>query len=495
MNLNEKIEVAKQLEKLKVDVIEAGFAIASPGDFESVKTIAGMIKDSTVCSLARAVKKDIDAAYGAVKGAQSPRIHVFLATSPVHMQYKLKMSPEEVLHTSREMVAYARSLCPNVEFSAEDASRSDPAFLVQVFEGVIKAGASVINIPDTVGYSTPDEMFKLVDYIVKHTAGIEKCEISTHCHNDLGMGVANSLAAVSAGATQLECTINGLGERAGNAALEELVMALHTRKQYFDAQCRINTTQLYAASRLLQNITGIQAPPNKAIVGANAFAHESGIHQHGVLSERTTYEIMTPESVGIPKNLMVLGKHSGRHAFADRLSALGYNLTEQELDKAFVQFKELTDKKKEILDRDIEAIVTNRVLEVQELYSLSRFIINSGNTIPATAMIALNYGGEEIENVSMGDGPVDAAFKAINNIAKKDFVLDNYSLRSVTEGQDALGEAVVKISFEGIGVTGRGLSTDVVESSIKAYLNGVNKILAKYDARGGMQDEDALGGV
>jgi 2-isopropylmalate synthase len=495
MNLNEKIEVAKQLEKLKVDVIEAGFAIASPGDFESVKTIAGIIKDSTVCSLARAVKKDIDAAYGAVKGAQSPRIHVFLATSPVHMQYKLKMSPEEVLHTSREMVAYARSLCPNVEFSAEDASRSDPAFLVQVFEGVIKAGASVINIPDTVGYSTPDEMFKLVDYIVKHTAGIEKCEVSTHCHNDLGMGVANSLAAVSAGATQLECTINGLGERAGNAALEELVMALHTRKQYFDAQCRINTTQLYAASRLLQNITGIQAPPNKAIVGANAFAHESGIHQHGVLSERTTYEIMTPESVGIPKNLMVLGKHSGRHAFADRLSALGYNLTEQELDKAFVQFKELTDKKKEILDRDIEAIVTNRVLEVQELYSLSRFIINSGNTIPATAMIALNYGGEEIENVSMGDGPVDAAFKAINNIAKKDFVLDNYSLRSVTEGQDALGEAVVKISFEGIGVTGRGLSTDVVESSIKAYLNGVNKILAKYDARGGMQDEDALGGV
>ena len=405
------------------------------------------------------------------------------------------MKPEEVLQQSIDMVTYAKSLCPDVEYSAEDACRSDWDFLVKVFEAVIKAGANVINIPDTVGYTTPDEMYRLVDYIMKNTRGIEKIEVSTHCHNDLGMAVANSLTAVSAGATQLECTINGLGERAGNAALEELVMALHTRKQYFDAECRVNTTQLYAASRLLQNITGIQAPPNKAIIGANAFAHESGIHQHGVLAERSTYEIMTPESVGIPKNLMVLGKHSGRHAFADHLNALGYTLTEEELDKAFVQFKELTDKKKDILDRDIVAIVTNRVLEVPELYSLARFIINSGNTIPATAMIALKYGEDEVENVSMGDGPVDAAFKAINSIVKKDFVLDNYSLRSVTEGQDALGEAVVKLSFEGIGVTGRGLSTDVVESSIKAYLNGVNKLLAKLDLKGEVLDEQTGSGV
>lgn len=495
MNLNEKIEVAKQLEKLKVDIIEAGFAVASPGDFESVKTIAGIIKDCTVCSLSRAIKKDIEASYEAVKKAVSPRIHVFLATSPVHMKYKLKMTPDEVLSQAKEMVAYAKSLCPDVEFSAEDACRSEWDFLIKVYDGVIAAGANVVNIPDTVGYTTPDEMYRLVDYIRQNTKGIEKAEISVHCHNDLGMAVANSLTAIKAGALQLECTINGLGERAGNAALEELVMAVATRTKYFDAECRVNARQLYTSSRLVQNITGITAPPNKAIVGANAFAHEAGIHQHGVMAERTTYEIMTPESVGIPKNLMVLGKHSGRHAFAERLSTLGYNLMEEELDKAFMQFKELTDKKKVILDRDLEAIVSNRVLEVPETYSLSRFIINSGNTIPSTAMVALKFGGEETENVSMGDGPVDAAFKAINSIVNKDFVLDDYSLRSVTEGHDALGEAVVKLFYEDISVTGRGLSTDIIESSIKAYLNGVNKILAQYEAKGVLRDEPAGSGV
>jgi len=495
MDLNEKLEVAKQLEKLKVDVIEAGFPIASPGDFESVRAIAGIIKDSIVCGLARATKKDIDAVYQAVKQAQAPRIHTFIATSPVHMKYKLKMDPEDVLAQAGQMVAYAKSLCPDVEFSAEDACRSDWDFLVRIYEKVIAAGANVINIPDTVGYTTPDEIYRLTEYVRKNTKGIEKAEISVHCHNDLGMAVANSLAAVTAGAGQIECAINGLGERAGNAALEEVVMGLNTRKQYFDTDCRVNTAQLYSASRLIQNITGIQVPPNKAIIGANAFAHESGIHQHGVMAERTTYEIMTPESVGIPKNFMVLGKHSGRHAFSDRLKDLGYTLSEAELDKAFTQFKELTDKKKNILDRDLEAIISDRVLEIPETYALSRFIINSGNTIPATAMIALKCGGEEIEDVSIGDGPVDAAFKAINNLLKKEFVLEDYSLRSVTEGQDALGEAVVKLSFGDIGVTGRGLSTDIIESSIKAYLNGVNKILAQEEMKGANEVEPTGSGI
>ncbi len=481
MDLNEKIEVAKQLEKLKVDIIEAGFAIVSKGDFESVSSIAGMIKDCTVCSLARTTKNDIDAAYKALKKAVSPRIHTFIATSPVHMKYKLKMEPEDVLALAGQMVAYAKSLCPDVEFSAEDACRSDWDFLVRIYEKVISSGANVINIPDTVGYTTPDEMFNLVDYIRKNTKGIEKAEISVHCHNDLGMAVANSLIAVSAGATQIECAINGLGERAGNAALEEVVMGLNTRKKYFKADCRINTTQLYSASRLIQGITGIQVPPNKAIVGANAFAHEAGIHQHGVLSERTTYEIMTPESVGIPQNQMVLGKHSGRHAFSERLKVLGYTLNEEDLNKAFTQFKELTDKKKVISDRDLEAIVNDQVSEIQEIYSLSRFIINSGNTISSTATITLKHGSGEEENVSIGDGPVDASFKAINNIIKKEFVLEDYSLHSVTEGQDALGEAVVKLSYGGVTVIGRGLSTDIIDSSIKAYLNGANKILAQIN--------------
>jgi 2-isopropylmalate synthase len=495
MDFNEKLEVAKQLEKLKVDVIEAGFPIASPGDFESVKAIAGVVKDCIVCGLARATKKDIDAVYQAVRKAAAPRIHTFIATSPVHMKYKLKMEPEEVLRQAGEMVAYAKSLCPDVEFSAEDAIRSDPEFLVHVLENAIAKGANVINIPDTVGYTTPEEMAALIAYVRDHAKGIEKAEISVHCHNDLGMAVANSLAAVTAGAVQIECAINGLGERAGNAALEEVVMGLHTRRQYFQAECRINTSQLYSVSRLVQNITGIQVPPNKAVIGANAFAHESGIHQHGVMAERTTYEIMTPESVGIPRNFMVLGKHSGRHAFAERLKDLGYALSDAELDKAFEQFKALTDKKKNILDRDLEAIVSDRVLEVPERYALTRFIINSGNTIPATATVALRCGDDEVEDVSMGDGPVDAAFKAINNMLKREFVLGDYSLRSVTEGQDALGEAVVKLSYENIAVTGRGLSTDIIESSIKAYINGVNKILAQEELKGADEVEPTGSGI
>ncbi|MDP2891810.1 MAG: 2-isopropylmalate synthase [Bacillota bacterium] len=479
MNINEKVEMALQLEKLNVDVIEAGFAIASPGDLASVQAVARAVKGCTVASLARTMEKDIDAAWEGVKNAASPRIHTFIATSPIHMQYKLKMTPEQVLERTAAMVAYAKKHCSDVEFSAEDACRSDWSFLVRVIAAAIKNGATVINIPDTVGYSTPDEMHALISHIRKNVAGIEKVDISVHCHDDLGMAVANSLAAVRAGAVQVECTINGIGERAGNTALEEVVMALNTRKQYFDLECRVQTKQLYRTSRLLQAIIGIAVPPNKAIVGANAFAHEAGIHQHGVLAERSTYEIMTPESIGVPQNTMVLGKHSGRHAFEDRLKVLGYQLEKEELDTAFEQFKALADKKKVILDNDLDAIIGNKVVEGPEAYHLQSFVINSGNTITATAIISLDSGGTIFESVSIGDGPVDAAFKAVNNIVGMDLSLSDYSLHSVTEGEDALGEAIVKLNYKGRTAVGRGLSTDIIESSIKAYLNGVNKLIAE----------------
>lgn len=479
MNLEEKLEMARQLEKLKVDVIEAGFPIASPGDLESVKAISREIKDSVVCGLARALPKDIDAAYEGVRQAVAPRIHTFIATSPVHMQYKLRMSPEQVVENAAAMVAYAKKYVSDVEFSAEDACRSDPDFLVKVIEAAIDNGATVINIPDTVGYITPTEIYDLITYIKNNTRGIEKVELSVHCHNDLGMAVANSLSAVRAGVTQVECTVNGIGERAGNASLEEVVMAIATRGDFLGAKTGINTQQIYRTSRLLQAITGIQMPPNKAIVGSNAFAHESGIHQHGVLAERTTYEIMTPESVGIPKNLMVLGKHSGRHAFKTRLEELGYELSQEKLDEAFKMFKSLADKKKVVSDRDIEALIGGQSVQVKsEHYRLESFIINSSNTVSSTALITLIAGDEKIENVARGSGPIDSAFNAINLIVGKEFKLVDYSLRSVTEGKDALGEATVKLKNGGNTVTGRGVSTDIIEASIKAYINGVNKLLA-----------------
>lgn len=478
MNLSEKLEVARVLDKLNVDVIEAGFAIASPGDFESVSAVAGLIKNSKVASLSRATQKDIEAAYNALKGAVSPRIHTFLATSPIHMQYKLKMTPDEVVEKAAAMVKYAKSLCADVEFSAEDACRSDKDFLVRIFNEVIKAGATVINVPDTVGYITAEEMTEYIRYITNHVTGIEKVDISVHCHNDLGMAVANSLAAIKAGASQVECTINGIGERAGNASLEEVVMSLKTREQYFDAVTNIDTKQIYKASRLITSITGVSVAPTKPIVGQNAFAHEAGIHQHGVLAERTTYEIMTPESIGIPQNKMVLGKHSGRHAFEDRLNELGFTLEKEMLDKTFEQFKILADKKKVVLDADLEALVENKALSLEEKYTFERFVINSGNTITATAIVSLGCEGKSIEKVAIGDGPVDAAFKAINKIVGgSEIALDDYAIHSVTSGEDAQGEAIVKLSRNGLSVTGRGLSTDVMEASIRAYINGVNKLL------------------
>ena len=477
MNLQEKIEMAKQLERLKVDVIEAGFAIASPGDFESVKTIAETIRESTVASLSRATKKDIDTAWDAVALAVNPRIHIFLATSPLHMQYKLKMSEKEVLAKAIESVQYAKSLCEDVEFSAEDATRSDWAFLAKVVEEVIAAGATTVNIPDTVGYTTPDEMYQLIRHLKENVRGIDDIDISTHNHNDLGLAVANSIAAIRAGATQVECTINGIGERAGNAALEEIVMALETRKEYFQAYTTIDTAQIYGTSKLLASKIGVRPAPNKAIVGKNAFAHESGVHQHGVLANRSTYEIMTPESIGLPRNQMVLGKHSGRHAFADRLQSLGITLTSEQIDEAFSRFKELADKKKVVSDQDIESLVGERRGAIEERFKLKYFAVNSGTELGATATISMECDGEVKKYAALGDGQVEAAYAAIDIITSLYPELEEYQIQSVTEGIDAQGEVSVRLKQGDIVVIGTGVSLDVIEASIKAYINGLNKLV------------------
>ncbi|MFQ5721730.1 MAG: 2-isopropylmalate synthase, partial [Candidatus Aminicenantales bacterium] len=432
-----------------------------------------------VAALARATPKDIETAWEALKKAARPRIHTFIATSPIHMKYKLKMSQNQVLETTECMVRYARNLCDEIEFSAEDATRSIPEFLYRVLERAVAAGASIINIPDTVGYTTPAEFSRLIKNIKENVSNIDRAEISVHCHNDLGMAVANTLAAAQVGATQLECTINGIGERAGNAALEEIVMALHTRKNLFHLRCRVDTTQIYRSSKLVSTLIGVPLPPNKAIVGSNAFAHEAGIHQHGVLSEQRTYEIMSPSSIGLSENKIVLGKHSGRHAFEDRLKKLGYLLSSEDLDKTFKDFKELADKKKAVSDWDIEALIHNKYTNTPQIYQLERFIINSGNTITSTANIKLTNNNESREEVAVGDGPMDAAFKAVEKITGLSLKLENYSVQSVTSGKDAQGEVVVKIRKDNQIILGRGLSTDVLEAGIKAYINAVNKILSR----------------
>lgn len=477
MNLQEKLEMAKQLERLRVDTIEAGFAAASPGDLLAIQAVAREIQDCQVASLARALTKDIDAAWEAVREAASPRIHTFIATSDIHMQYKLRKSPEQVLEQAVEMVKYAKKYCSDVQFSAEDATRSNPEFLCRVIEAVIKAGATVINIPDTVGYITPWEFTDLITNLFEKVPNIDQVDVAVHCHNDLGLAVANSLAAVGAGVNQIECTINGIGERAGNAALEEIVMGLVVRRDFYNVDTKIDTTQIYRTSRLLSSITGVTVQPNKAIVGANAFAHESGIHQHGVLANKSTYEIMTPASIGLAENKMVLGKHSGRHAFEDRLISLGYELTKEQLDTAFEQFKRLADKKKVVTDLDIEALVQQKTFNIPETYRLKRFVINSGSTITATATVYLETLEFPKEAVSTGDGPIDAAFKAIDQIVGIEFELDTFTINAVSEGKDAQGEVIVKIAKDGKLYTGRGLSTDIIESSIKAYLNAINKML------------------
>lgn len=479
MNLTEKIEMARQLEKLGVDVIEAGFAIASPMDHKSVQTIAAAVSNCTVASLARCTKGDIDAAWDAVKEAKHPRIHVFLATSDIHMEYKLKMTREQVLERISSMVAYAKNFCDDIEFSAEDASRSDRAFLAQCYTNAVAAGATTLNVPDTVGYSTPQEMAELITYLKEHVEGIENTDISVHCHDDLGMAVANTLACIKAGATQVECTVNGIGERAGNASLEEIVMALHTRRDFYEAETGINTRQIYNSSKLLSNITGVPIPPSKAIVGANAFAHESGIHQHGVISNAQTYEIMKSTDVGIPQNTMVLGKHSGKHALREKLASMGYELDDQEMENVFARFKDLADKKKNITGSDIEALVLHRRNAFIGTCKLLGHVVNTGHGVPNTSYIKLQRGDEVLEDVAIGTGPLDASFQAINRmLGMEDIRLESFSLNAVTDGEDAVGEAVVKLEDKnGATYTGTGLSTDIIESSIRAYVNGINKMM------------------
>jgi len=479
MNLREKLEVAQQLEKLGVDVIEAGFAFASPEDFESVSAIAKMVKNASVASLSRALDKDIDASAQAVRHGVAPRIHTFLATSPIHMQYKLKMTEDQVVERAAAAVAHAKKYCADVEFSAEDASRSDKAFLARVFSAVIAAGATVLNVPDTVGYSTPEEMAAIVTYLLENVQGMDKAEISVHCHDDLGLAVANTLACVKAGAAQVECTINGIGERAGNASLEELVMNLHTRADYYGGvYTGVNTKQIYISSKLIQTITGVPVAPSKAIVGDNAFAHESGIHQHGVLANRETYEIMTPQDIGIPKNKMVLGKHSGRHAFNDRLQELGFHLSQQEIDDAFARFKTLADKKKVITDGDLKALVAMKLDESeQQHYKLHDFIIASAkDRATATVYLTVDDSTEICEVTDSGSGPVDAAYTAINSMLDESIELTSYNISAVSADADALAQAVVKLKRGDKTVTGRAKSTDTIEASILAYLNGVNKL-------------------
>ena len=479
MNLSEKLEMARQLDALGVDVIEAGFAIVSPEDFKSVEAISQTVHNCSVASLARCTKGDIDAAWGAVKGAKKPRIHVFIATSDIHMEYKLKMSREEVLASITKNVAYAKSLCDDIEFSAEDGSRSDWEFLAKCYSNAVAAGATVLNVPDTVGYSTPDEMYALIRYLKENVVGVDNVDISVHCHDDLGLAVANSLACIRAGATQVECTVNGIGERAGNASLEEIAMALHTRAAYYDAETGINTKQIYKSSKLLSSITGVSIAPSKSIVGANAFAHESGIHQHGVLANALTYEIMRPSDVGIPQNTMVLGKHSGKHALRDQLENMGYNFSDEQMEDIFARFKILADKKKNIMISDLEALAHHRRHKDLGGWQLAKHVVNVGTGIPNTSYVKLVHEGEEVEEVAIGTGPLDASFKAINRLTRmKNVNLDSFSLNAVTDGEDAIGEAVVKIDYNGELYTGTGISTDVIEASIRAYVNGINKIKA-----------------
>ncbi|NLJ64121.1 MAG: 2-isopropylmalate synthase [Christensenellaceae bacterium] len=478
MDLKEKLELALALEKMGVDILEAGFAIASPGDFESVSEIAKVIKNATVVSLARATMKDIDTAYDAVKHAVSPRIHTFLATSPTHMEYKLRMTEQQVLDTISQMVKYAKGKLSDVEFSCEDATRSDRNFLVKAVQAAVDAGATTINIPDTVGYTTPSEMGDLIKHLLENVEGLDSVDLSVHCHNDLGLAAANTLAAISAGATQVETTMCGLGERAGNAAMEEVVMALHTRKDIFPVQTNIDTTRIYPVSRLVYSIIGMQAPLNKPIVGINAFAHEAGIHQHGVLANASTYEIMTPESVGLTTNKMILGKHSGRHAVEDRLKDLGYTLNKEEMDDLFARFKALSDRKKTINDSDLEALVLHRIATNGAPWRLDRFTINSGNYVACSAVVRLSHEGQLYEEVALGDGPIDAAFNAIDKIMNApEHKLEDYAIQTISEGKDAQGEAIVKLGCGNRSYTGRGLSTDVMEASILAYINGMNKLL------------------
>ncbi|NQU74601.1 MAG: 2-isopropylmalate synthase [Candidatus Omnitrophica bacterium] len=474
-----KLEIAYQLANLGVDAIEAGFPVSSPGDFESVRIIAKNVKGPIICGLARCMKKDIEAAGKSLKPAKRPRIHVFLATSKIHMKYKLRKLENEIIKLAVEGVTYARRFADDIEFSPEDASRSEREFLYRVVEEVIRAGAKTVNIPDTVGYAVPDEFGHLIGSIRGNVPNIDKAVISVHCHNDLGLGVANSLAAIKNGAGQVECTINGIGERAGNASLEEIVMALCVRQDMLNFKTGIARKEIYKTSRLVSKLTGMLVQPNKAIVGQNAFAHESGIHQDGVLKKRITYEIMKPQDVGFSGSKIVLGKHSGRHAFSERLKALGYKLNEKDVNKAFARFKIVADKKKEVFNEDLATIVEDEVMVIPEIYHLENFKVTSGTKILPTATVELSKSKKIFKATSSGDGPIDACYKAIDKIVGLRGSLADYGIRSVTSGKDALGEVSIRVKIKKNEISGRGASTDIIEASIKAYLNAINKIAGK----------------
>lgn len=473
----QKLEIAFQLEKLGVDVIEAGFPIASPDDFKAVSLISKKIKKSAVCGLARCLKADIERASKAIKKARHPRIHIFLATSKIHLKYKFRKAQDEILSIAKSATRLARDLCADIEFSPEDATRSERDFLFRAIETAIDEGARTINIPDTVGYSYPQEIHFLISDILNHVPNINKAVISIHCHDDLGMAVANSLSAVLGGARQVHCTINGLGERAGNASLEEIVMSLKTRKDVFkDLYTRINSQNIFQISRLVSSLTGFVIPPNKAIVGKNAFRHEAGIHQDAVLKKRNTYEIMDPKTIGIPASQLVLGKHSGRHALVNRLRRLGFKFNVKKIDSIFKSFKMLADKKKEIFDDDLIALVEEETKEKRKIYDLVSVRVNTGTDIAPEAEVKIRYKKKIYGAKSCGDGPVDACFKAIDKITRIKVRLSDYHLEAVTSGKDALGEVNLKLVAAGKTVSGRASSTDIIEASVRAYLDAVNKI-------------------
>ena len=479
LNIQEKLEIARQLERLGVDIIEAGFPVTSPGDFEAVRLIAKKVRTPVICVLTHANLEAVDQSWEAVKGAEQPRIHIVLSSSDIHLFYQLRKSRQEILEMSRSTVARAKKYCDDIEFSAMDASRTEPEYIYQILKTVIDAGATTVNIPDTVGYATPDEFGGLIDGVFKNVPNIERAIVSVHCHNDLGLAVANSLEALKRGARQVEGTINGIGERAGNASLEEIVMALKTRQDFFNLTTNINTTQIYKTSRLVSELTGFMVQPNKAIIGANAFRHSSGLHIDGVIKMPATFEIMDPKSVGIPSSSLVLGKTSGRHAFQERLAELGYSLSQENFDRAFTAFKELADKKKDVTDKDIESLVAEEQRTVSEIYHLDRVQVTCGDRgIPTAAVRLTAPDGQVLADAALGTGPVDAVYKAINRLVGVPNELTEFSVKSVTEGIDAIGEVLIRIESEGVTYTGRGADTDIVVASAKAYMNALNRLLS-----------------
>ena len=492
MNLAEKLEVAHALKDLGVDIIEAGFPIASTGDFEAVQTIAREVEGPIICALARCNEQDIERAVEAVRHAARPRMHIFLATSAIHREFKLQMTPKEILHRAVESVKRAKEHCEDIEFSPEDAARTELDFLDEIVESAIEAGATTVNIPDTVGYSVPQHYAAVIRHLKKHVRNIGKAVISAHCHNDLGLAVANSLAAVVEGARQIECTINGIGERAGNCALEEIVMALKTRSDVFGVTTGINTKLLYPTSRRVAHITGIQVQRNKAVVGQNAFAHEAGIHQHGVMKHPETYEIMRPEEVGILKTDFVLGKHSGKHALRERVTQMGYHLTDEQLQRVFDNFKALADRKKTVYDADIEALAEAEIRGGPKLWTLHAVTCNSGSgTIPSAAVVLWHREGKIVKEASIGDGPIDAVFKTIEAITGIEPTLRDFRIRSVTVGEDAQGEAHIEAEYMGKSISGRAVSTDIIEASALAFLQVINRIALKQEFGARIHSTDA----